>query len=522
GDKVSGEDDIYRSDNRQVTAEFKGSWERPGQDYKWIPLWTQDSSMLIPRGSPAAVAVNGYVYVMGGGDLSEGNNIIYATVEYAKIKSDGSLGKWKMTSPMTTKRIFASAVSAYGYVYVLGGEKGYASEDLLDTVERAKILPDGSLGNWELLPSVMNTQRRALTASVHEGWMYAFGGFNGAFLSDIERAKVQPDGSVGEWIYESEESRSKRYIHSGLIHRNYVYLFGGHVRNSSIGTDAVEWTTILPSGELEAWKELSPMQTKRIGGGAIVVKDTVYVVGGQNTISLSAVERAQVRADGTLTEWVADTPLSDSRVGPALASDRDVIYVIGGFRQGAYLNEVLRGYYVKGKPLGTWSNSPQFLAFWDKTKDLIPLDAENHFKLAWQHLTQKEYDSAIKELNLGLKIKSNLPDPYNLLGAAYHEKEMFDKAIENYETALKLSPGDGRIYLNIGGVRYKMGEIGQAEKMFREAVKYSPDFQPAWIKLFSLLSETGRCEELKGEVQKFYKSYGRVEAVEKLESKCKG
>ncbi|MFQ5561464.1 MAG: hypothetical protein ACE5FU_12900, partial [Nitrospinota bacterium] len=73
--------------------------------------------MSVLRGSAAVLAVNGHVYAIGGGGFRNGQSIIHASVEYAPIQPDGSLGSWSLTSPLKTRRVFAAAVSVNGFIY---------------------------------------------------------------------------------------------------------------------------------------------------------------------------------------------------------------------------------------------------------------------------------------------------------------------------------------------------------------------------------------------------------------------
>lgn len=498
------------------------NWPKPGKDYKWIPLWMGDTKLTVPRASAAVVAVDGYIYVLGGAAGSGENKTIHSSVEFSRIQANGSLGLWKQTSPMITKRSFAEAVSANGYIYVLGGEKGYAgTDDLLNIIERAKILPDGSLGPWEIEPHVMNTSRRAPVASIYNDWIYVFGGYNGIFLKDIERSRVNPDGSLQEWIHEAEEAKNQRYIHSGIIYKNFVYLFGGHARSLERGTDTVEWTTINPGGKIDAWRSLPPMPTNRFGGDAILINNNIYVVGGQNTIQLSAVDRASILSNGTLGKWSQDTPLPSSRVGVALAEWNNVIYAIGGYNDnGEYLQEVSRTYYVSEKPLGIWTNDPELIAIASKTDEKLPLDADNHFQLGIQRYREKRYDEAIVDLQLGIKVDQKLAQPHNLLGLIYHTKKMFDKAIDQYKKAIQLVPTFVPAYFNMGNVYLEMKEIQKSENLYRESLRLAPGFFEAKIKLLQLLVETDRCKEAEPDLKSLSIKKPENDVIQSLKRHC--
>lgn len=500
---------------------YSGVWQKPGVEYKWVPMWVNDSKLIVPRASPAKIVVNGYIYVLGGGASSGKNKIIYSSVEFARIQADGSLGSWKMTSSMNIKRNFAAAVAAKGHIYVIGGEKGYSdSEDLLDTVERAKILPDGSLGPWKMEEKVMNTYRRALVASYYNGWIYAFGGYNGIFLKDIERARINPDGSLQEWVHEPEEAINERYIHSGVIYKNFVYLFGGHAMSSERGMDSAEVAAINLNGALGLWQNLSHMPTKRFGGDAVVLHGTVYVIGGQNTIPLSSVDKTAILNDGKLGKWSKDTPLRDARVGVALVAGNDVVYAIGGYGGGKYLTDVQRTYYVSGKPLGSWVNDPKLISAATETEKGLPLDAKNHFNIGLQKYMEKQYDRAIVEFQLGIEVKEGFAQPHNFLGLAYQAKKMHEKAVTQYKRAIQLLPSLLPAYFNLANTYLEMGMLEESENLYRETVRLEPRFTAAKVKLLQLLARTDRCAETESELRLLAETNPQDDAIQELIKQC--
>jgi len=92
--------------------------------------------MTIPRCDLAAVATEGYIYALGGTTCAMGP--IYNSVERAKVYPDGSLGSWQTTTPMLAPRSHIAAAQGKRYIYALGGqEDGFR----LSTVEQTTISP---------------------------------------------------------------------------------------------------------------------------------------------------------------------------------------------------------------------------------------------------------------------------------------------------------------------------------------------------------------------------------------------
>ncbi len=90
--------------------------------------------MKLPRAAFAAVAISGWVYAVGG-YTDKG---ITNTVEKAPINPDGTLGKWVFMDPMTIPRAGLAVVEDNGWIYALGGISTPNGMPL-DTIEATKV-----------------------------------------------------------------------------------------------------------------------------------------------------------------------------------------------------------------------------------------------------------------------------------------------------------------------------------------------------------------------------------------------
>lgn len=307
-----------------------GSSNQP-RNAQWQNGWDTVTPFTFARRAPAAATYGDYLYIVGGID---GNDQYVTTVEFARIAEDGTLGPWQATTAINEGRFYNAAVAANGYLYTLGGGSGERGHENypLDTVERAKINSDGSLGLWETV-SQMNTARRGLKALLHGNTLYAIGGYDGQFLKSIERTTLGEDGSIGEWRTEAHESIIDRYIHSAAIHGNTLYLLGGHMRDpeqASYGD--VESSGIQADQSLSEWTIVpQALLTPRLVAEAFVLNDHLYIAGGHTgNDRLNSVEVTRIRANGELEPWRYTTPLPISRSAYAVATHGSRVYVLGG------------------------------------------------------------------------------------------------------------------------------------------------------------------------------------------------
>ena len=320
----------------------------------WIAGWLEAVPMTTPRTGAKAVMVHDHVYVLGGGEGIPGPSTVHRSVEYARIRPEGTIEAWKATSPMNTPRIFLAAAQAGDVIYALGGE--YFPEGqmrLLNSVEWTRVGADGRLGPWHEA-SPMLTPRRSPTAAVVGGYLYAMGGYNGIFLRTVERARIRTGGELGPFEWVPESLSSARYIHGGAAVGNRIYIVGGHTMETGRGSSAAEWTTVHADGQINAWTPASPLLQPRFLAGATAAGDYIFVVSGYDGQYLSSVEQARILPDGNLSPWAQTTPLPAPREGPAVAAHGNKIYVMGGSNQGVYLRTVDWAEIGPNGQLGYW------------------------------------------------------------------------------------------------------------------------------------------------------------------------
>jgi len=334
----------------------------------WVPGWRSAEPLIVPRTGAGAVIANGHLYAIGGirgGGLEQG---FVNSVEFAGIQPDGSVTDWRMTSPLIVPRGFLKAVTSHGFIYVIGGETYHNGLVLLNTVERAHILPSGGLGPWEEM-NAMTTPRRSPSAVLAHNYLYAIGGYNGLFLNSVERAAVRPDGSLGAWGLLQTSLTTDRYIHGAGHVGDYIYIVGGHIQDVGGGKSSVEWTKVHADGSLSPWQLTATTKTPRFLASTIAAGPFVFTLGGFQDGYLSSVERATSLPDGSLSAWAEAAPLPRPKEGAAAAVDDPLpsaserpsnaagrrLYLLGGSREGEYLRDVEWAVVNDRGELGYWA-----------------------------------------------------------------------------------------------------------------------------------------------------------------------
>ena len=181
--------------------------------------WSATTSLPQTTYSAASVVYNGYVYEIGGYT----GIAIVATVEYAPINSNGTVGSWSATTSLPISTFYAASMVYNGYLYEIGGE-------LTTTVEYALINSNGTIGSWTATTSLPIATYNA-TSEVYNGYVYEIGGYTGtSVVATVEYAPINSDGTIGSWIATTSLPQAT-YIATSVIYNGYVYEIGGY--NSS-------------------------------------------------------------------------------------------------------------------------------------------------------------------------------------------------------------------------------------------------------------------------------------------------
>ncbi len=307
------------------------------ESFVWIPGWNETTALNEPKAGVGVVVADGYIYMIGGAN----NEGFLRTTEYAKIQKDGSLGPWKFGPLLTEERGHAEAVVHNGYIYIAGGANGPNGGNLLSSVERTRIQPDGSMAPWVKEKSSMGLPRRCSELVVKGNYIYALGGYGGTMLDTVVRTEILDNGSLGEWELEQEPMLVPHYVNGVKESRGVIYVVGGHAQKKGGGITDVERSRIMDNGELEEWKRTSRLKNARYGLSTAVYGDYLYALGGIEGVKFTEIaEKAKIDPKGDLAEWEPTTALSQPRATFSTVVFKDWIYVLGGAYNDSYLSSV--------------------------------------------------------------------------------------------------------------------------------------------------------------------------------------
>jgi hypothetical protein len=254
-----------------------------------VGTWTSTTASL-----PAALAwgqlevAGNTLYYIGG---QSGTGVPTANVYYAAPTGSGDVTSWSTASNVLPQaRTEHSAAVWDNRIFVVGGNN--SSGVAQNTVYVSPQLNSG--GNitsaWTSATS-FDVARSGLSAITYANNLYILGGYTGsAFLSDVQVAKINSDGTLGAWAFSSNLPMPIEQA-DGFAANGYMYLFGG--RSGPTVDDCQDRTYVAPisantsiaSGNnptgLGSWYEASATYGgERFGIATAYYDGKAYLLGG--------------------------------------------------------------------------------------------------------------------------------------------------------------------------------------------------------------------------------------------------
>ena len=224
-------------------------------------LWHKETTMPGGRvNAPAAVAVDGKIYVIGG--FSGSSNEPLSTVRVY----DTVMRSWSLAAPLPAPRGGEAAAVLKGKIHVIGG--GNSESTIAD-----HSVYDPQTNTWSSA-APLPVAEGSPAAVVLGGKLWSIGGRSG--FSDY--GKVYVYDPVGD-AWSLGPSIPPRGTAGAAVLRGAIYLFGGEsqARQRTL-SDVLE----LASGA-SRWARVAKLPTARNYARAVVFRRAIYVVGGSVT-----------------------------------------------------------------------------------------------------------------------------------------------------------------------------------------------------------------------------------------------
>jgi Tfp pilus assembly protein PilF len=131
----------------------------------------------------------------------------------------------------------------------------------------------------------------------------------------------------------------------------------------------------------------------------------------------------------------------------------------------------------------------------DASKVSTSGSAKDHLAAGRSLLLGGQLNEAISELSTAASLDPKLAEAHNLLGVAFAQKGMPERAKESYERAVRAEPEDAQTLNNLGFSLYQSGNYRAAIDRLKRAVKLAPHDERILNNLALALCRLGKFED---------------------------
>ncbi len=300
-----------------------------------------------------SIAYNGYLYCIGGTGPG-------ASVYYAPINANGTVGTWTTTTALPSATSSATSVEYNGYIYEISGYTTAA----VSSVYYVPINSNGTLGTWTATTALGETSSGGGTAETiysatsveYNGYIYEIGGYNGsAAVSSVYYVPINSNGTLGTWTSTNtlpQVTERATSVEDG----GYIYEVGGY--NGTASLSEVNYTVVHTNGTINLWNNMLSLPEAINQATSVEYAGYVYEIGGSGGTS---VYYAPINSDGTTGVWATTSSLLDSTSIATSVVYNGYVYEIGGNISGAASTIVEYAAINSNGSLGTWATTSSLL-----------------------------------------------------------------------------------------------------------------------------------------------------------------
>jgi N-acetylneuraminic acid mutarotase len=255
--------------------------------------WTLKKNMLIPAHHAAAAELDGKIYLFGGFVGRPGARV-WQPIASALVY-DPAADSWKELAPLPTPRGSAAAVVVDGTIYVIGGAHANlpgkpATEPFSFGVPAASApVPQMVTGTVEEYDPATNTWRARAPmptgrnhffAAAVDGKIYAiYGRLGTSFVtsSDVTDIVEEYDPKTDQWRYMGR-APTRRGDVAGGVYNGRIYVTGGEYEDPRGKTTF--WAFEAYEPKTNSWRILPHVQITRHGFAAGFIGSDLHVAGG--------------------------------------------------------------------------------------------------------------------------------------------------------------------------------------------------------------------------------------------------
>ncbi len=305
----------------------------------------------------SSYAYAGFVYVFGGctGSAGQAGCTGYSNTvnRFTFSPATGTFSNRQVLTNLPVGKALMAPAFYNGYIYLVGGATG-ASAQTTNTYY-ARINSDGTMGAWNAASGQLTNAKRRADAVAMNGYLYVFGGHNGATATtygDIEIGKIDlATGNIPNNFTNSVIQITPRWDERAVFANGYMYATGGCSSQDppagcTTRSTLVEYVEVFNAGNKGAttWAGgANTYATNRGAHGAVAHNGYLYVAGGCTSFNIGAdwgnnwcntgndtTAYAPLNPDGTIGAWTTGPALPATRSAGCMVAMNGYLYFAGG------------------------------------------------------------------------------------------------------------------------------------------------------------------------------------------------
>jgi hypothetical protein len=326
------------------------------------------NGLITARSGPGVVVSNGYMYAVGGGVSGSQT----ATVEYAAINSNGTVGTWQSTTSLPNSRAGHATAVYSGYIYVSGGMIGGnawtndmlfaaictgsnttiqfgASTTTTDAGDcNGNANAAGSISSWKTTTAFTTARgNHAMVAAnaklyIIDGCTWSAAGSCNSQNSppaEIYCGDIRADGEINSWDTNSAACNATGLNGSnGLgatVYNGYIYIAGGctsyNLFNCVGNTPWVKYAKINTDGSLSSWRSATNLYTGfKTVTQLVAYNGYMYLRGSDLGTYTNDMQYAQINASGDLGTWGNTATLNTNKATDSVVAYNGYLYSVAG------------------------------------------------------------------------------------------------------------------------------------------------------------------------------------------------
>jgi N-acetylneuraminic acid mutarotase len=272
-------------------------------DFSWSTYTTLSQGIW----DSAAVAVNQYIYVFGANNSSTN-----------AFRLDPTTNSWTPLPQSPHGHSGAGAAAIGSKIYLVGGAPGSNIVDIYDT----------AANTWSSGSAMVNGDRDGVAVAALNNKLYVCGG---RANSTATTALVEEyDPATNTWTRKADMPTARSYASAAVV-GSQVYVIGGFSPSESLANESFDPVA-------NQWLARENIITPRAVAAIAVYQSRIYVIGGRqegNSLSANAVEeydpsKPDAQPGWPHTAWSSKNPIQSARMGAGAGIVNNTVYVIGG------------------------------------------------------------------------------------------------------------------------------------------------------------------------------------------------